>query len=187
VNQQAITKAHLEIYRQLVRDRIEKNKEKALWSKLGVEWNKIAAEAGAVIAESQAGTPMPSFKRIAAVELVKLGNTVDAKAVIETVLSMYLLQDAEPKAIKSDIAFLTQMVRRVRGLTRLNAKVWTGASGRKKTAYNELGPKVVHVLGMKLAETFGTVGLTLAKLERQDHERRFNESTKFREALRDIE
>jgi hypothetical protein len=187
VNQQPVTKAHLSIYRQRVRERIEKNKDKPAWPLLKAEWGRLVAEAASVIEESSRGTPMPSFKRTTAYELVRLGNAVEAEDVIETVLSMYLLHDAEPKVIKSHIAFLTQMVRRVRGLTTLNAGTWTDANGKTKTAYREVGPKVVQCLGMKLANAFGPVGLTLARLERHDHDQRLKELAEFRQAISDIQ
>jgi hypothetical protein len=64
---------------------------------------------------------MASWKRTAAFELVKLSNAVEARAVLKTVLAMFLMQDQEPRKFRSDNAFLTQMVRRVRGLTKVNA------------------------------------------------------------------
>ncbi|WP_147282354.1 hypothetical protein [Microvirga subterranea] len=131
---------------------------------------------------------MADYNRITAFELVKLSNAVEPEDVVQTVLAMYLLQDQEPKKIKGDKAFLTQMVRRVRGLTNLNAGTWTdNATGRTKTAYRELSPKAVERLGMKLAIAFGPAGLTLAKLERKDHERKMRELTEYHQALGDIQ
>jgi hypothetical protein len=188
INQEAITKADLKIYRQLVKERIEKNKGKELWEQLRAVWGAVIREAQATLDEWSRGKPMPSFKRIAAVELVKLSNAVEPQEVIETVLSMYLLQDQEPRKIKGDTAFLTQMVRRVRGLTSLNAGAWTDSStGRKKVAYKELSPKAVEAMGKRLASAFGLAGVTLAGLERKDHERRQQELAAYHQALGDLQ
>lgn len=188
IDQQAITKADLKIYRQLVKQRIEKNKDKEIWSKLKTQWGAVITDAQAVLHRWRSGNPMPSFKRIAALELVKLSNAVEPEEVIETVLAMYLLQDQEPRKIKGDKAFLTQMVRRVRGLTMLNAGIYSkGSTGKTKTAYKELSPKAAEVLGRKLATAFGPAGLVLATLERKDHEKRLQELTEYRQALGDLQ
>lgn len=188
LNQNAITKADLKVYRQLVRERIEKNKDKALWDKLKAVWRAVIEDAQAVVERWRKGVPMANYNRVTAFELVKLSNAVEPDEVIETVLAMYLLQDQEPRKIRTDKAFLTQMVRRVRGLTSLNAGTWTdNATGKSKTAYRELSPKAVEGIGKKLATAFGPAGIALAKLERRDHERRMRELTEYHQALGDIQ
>jgi hypothetical protein len=118
---------------------------------------------------------------------VKLSNAVEPEEVIQTALAMYLLQDQEPRRIKSDAAFLTQMVRRVRGLTSLNAGSWTDSkTGRTKTAYRELSPKAVECMGKKLAGAFGVAGLALAELERKDHHRKQQETADYHRSLGDL-
>lgn len=183
VDQEAITKADLKGYREIVRHRIAKNKDNATWDKLKAMWSSLIAEAQTVLADWRSGRAMPIFKKTTADELIKLSSAVRAEHVIETVLALYLLQDAEPRRIKSDAAFLTQMVRRVRGLTQLNAGTWTDGTGKAKSAYREVSPKVVECLGMKLARAFGPVGVIMAKLERRDHEAKVNDLAELREAV----
>jgi len=188
INQEAITKADLSIYRHLVRERIEKNRDKELWDRLKLMWGAVITDAQATLEQSRKGQAMPSFKRTTALELVKLSNAVKPEEVIETVLAMYILHDQEPRKIKSDRALLTQMVRRVRGLTPLNAGSWIdGSTGKRKVAYRELSPRTVECMGKKLAAVFGPAGVTLARLEREDHQRRQRELTEYHQALGDIQ
>ncbi|ANY78906.1 hypothetical protein BB934_12360 [Microvirga ossetica] len=187
-NQDAISKADLKIYEQLVHDRIGKNKNKAIWQQLKARWGVIVQEAQEALEQSRKGTPMPSWKRTVAVELVKLSNTVEAEAVINTVLAIYLLQDHEPRKIKSDRAFRTQMVRRVRGLTKQNAGTWRdSSSGKTKIAYRELNAKAVDALSHKLVMAFGPTGVTIADLEKRDHERKQMELIEHNQALGDLQ
>jgi hypothetical protein len=187
-NQDAISKSDLKIYEQLVHDRIEKNKNKAIWQQLKARWGVIVQEAQDVLEQSRKGTPMPSWKRTAAVELVKLSNTVEAEAVIRTVLALYLMQDQDPRKFKSDRAFRTQMVRRVRGLTSLNAGMWKDTStGKTKVAYRELNAKAVEALSHKLVMAFGLTGVTIADLEKRDHERKQRELIEHNQALGDLQ
>lgn len=151
-------------------------------------WGAVITDAQATLEQSRKGQAMPSFKRTTALELVKLSNAVKPEEVIETVLAMYILHDQEPRKIKSDRALLTQMVRRVRGLTPLNAGSWIdGSTGKRKVAYRELSPRTVECMGKKLAAVFGPAGVTLARLEREDHQRRQRELTEYHQALGDIQ
>ncbi len=139
VNQEPISKADLRVYEKLVEDRIERNKNKAIWPQLEARWAAVVRDAQEVVEQWRKGVPMPSFKRIAAFEIVKLSNAVEPGALIKTVLAMFLMQDQEPRKFRSDKAFLTQMVRRVRGLTKLNAGTWKDqGTGKTKVAYREL-------------------------------------------------
>jgi len=67
---------------------------------------------------------MVRYKRLAAYELRRLADHVTPERVIETVLAIYLMQDQDPRRFRSDTVFWTQLVRRVRGLTKANAGVW---------------------------------------------------------------
>ncbi len=188
VNQKAITKAELKLYRQLVQARLQKNKDGPLWAKLEARWKAVVSLAEEIVAECRTGKPMNRDKRRAAREIVKLAGAVQPREIIETVLALYLLQDQEPRKIKGDTAFRTQMVRRVRGLTVLNAEAWPcPKTGKPKRAYEELSPKAVTVMSGWLAQALGEAGLLMAKLERRDHEDRQKELRNYHEALKDMQ
>jgi len=185
VGQRAIIKADLKPYRALVAARLEQNKDKPLLTQLEARWRAVITMAGRIREEARA-KPMVRFRREAAIEVLRLGQTVDARDIVETVLAIYVMQDQEPRRFKGDQAFRTQLVRRVRGLTILNADTWPDpATGREKRVYRDLAPRTVTVLSQWLAEALGAAGVHFAKLERQDHERRQREQDAYYEALRD--
>lgn len=79
------------------------------------------------------------------------------------------------------------MVRRVRGLTVLNADSWADpATGREKRVYRDLAPRTVMVLSQWLAEALGAAGILFAKLERRDHERKQQALKDYHQALGDV-
>ena len=127
---------------------------------------------------------MVRFRREAAIEMLRIAKNVEPRDVIETVLALYVMQDQEPRRFKGDQAFRTQLVRRVRGLTILNADTWLDpATGKNKRVYRDLAPRTVVVLSQWFAEALGTAGLHFAKLERQDHEREQQELKNFHQVL----
>jgi hypothetical protein len=133
------------------------------------------------------GKAMARHQRDAALEILKLHNGADSADVIETVVAMYVMQDQEPRRFKSDAAFTTQLVRRVRGLTALNADTWVDpATGKQKRVYRDLAPRTVAVIGRWLAEYLGPAGIHFAKLERRDHDRKQQELRDFNQALGDM-
>jgi hypothetical protein len=185
--QKAITKADLKPYIGAVRARIEKNKGKALWSHLEGRWEALGRQAGEILEEAGNGVAQVRARLLAAAEIVKLSGAVEAQEVIETVLAMYLMQDQEPHRFKGDTAFRVQLVRRVRGLTSLNAKVWQQkGAGRAKKAYSEVPPRVSAFIGEWLSESFGAAGIHLAKLERDEREAQRKEQQAYFEALGEI-
>jgi hypothetical protein len=131
---------------------------------------------------------MVHYRREAAIEMLRIGKNVQARDVIETALAMYVMQDQEPRRFKSDQAFRTQLVRRVRGLTRLNADAWTDSkTGKKKLVYRDLSQRTVSIMGGWIAEALGTAGIMFARLERKDHEKKQEELLAFHQTLDDME
>jgi len=187
VGQRAVTKADLRLYRALISARLEKNKDKPLLTQLEARWRALITYAESVREEARRN-PMVCYRREAAIETLKIGKNVQAKDVIETVIAMYVMQDQEPRRFKNDQAFRAQLVRRVRGLTILNADTWIDPkSGKEKRVYRDLAPRAVTILSQWLAEALGTAGIHFAKLERQDHERKQQELKDFHQALGDMQ
>jgi len=177
----------LKLYRDLVSARLEKNKDKPLLTQLEARWRALITYAESVREEARSKS-MVRYGREAAIETLRIGKTVQAGDVIETVLAMYIMQDQEPRRFKGDQAFRTQLVRRVRGLTILNADTWVDPkTGKEKRVYRDLAPRTVTILSQWLAETLGAAGVHFAKLERQDHERKQQELKDFHQALGEMQ
>lgn len=185
--QKAVTKADLKPYRSAIQARIRKNEGKPLWSQLEGRWKALRGTVTAILEEAGRGIPHVRHRRVAALEVAKLGNAVEPREVVETVLAMYLMQDAEPHRFKSDTAFRVQLVRRVRGLTVQNAKIWQqGGGGRPKRAYVEIPPRVATIIAAWLSDAFGAVGIHLAKLEERDRDTERERGQALFDALSDI-
>jgi hypothetical protein len=70
--------------------------------------------------------------------IVKVAESVEAAAVVETALAMYVMLEMAPRRFLSDDAFRFQLVRRIRGLTEVNAGEWYGhKTGKTKRAYKD--------------------------------------------------
>jgi hypothetical protein len=187
IGQTGITKADLKVYRHIVEARLEKNNDKPLLTQLEARWGAVLTYAQTVREEARS-KPMVRYRREAAIEMLRIGKNVQARDVIETALAMYVMQDQEPRRFKSDQAFRTQLVRRVRGLTRLNADAWTDSkTGKKKLVYRDLSQRTVSIMGGWIAEALGTAGIMFARLERKDHEKKQEELLAFHQTLDDME
>lgn len=183
IGQTGITKADLKVYRHIVEARLERNRDKPLLSQLEARWGAVQTYA-ATIREEARSKPMVRYRREASIEMLRIGNNVEPRDVIETVLAMYIMQDQEPRRFKSDQALRTQLVRRVRGLTRLNADAWTDAkTGKRKLVYRDLSQRTVTIMGGWIAEALGPAGILFARLERKDHEREQEALLAFHETL----
>jgi hypothetical protein len=172
---------------EIVRARKAKNPGKAAWLSMEARWNALVGIADGIIAEARKGKPMKRYKRLAAYELRRLGDHVSPEKVIETVLAIYLMQDRDPRRFRSDKAFWTQLVRRVRGLTKANAGVWpNGETGKPKIAYSVLDPGTTGTLAAWIVEALGVAGVWLVNLERQEKEQEEQERLSFHEELKEL-
>ncbi len=73
-------------------------------------------------------------------------------------------------------------------MTRVNAGAWKDSTtGKTKVAYRELSPKAVEVIASELVAAFGPTGVTMAGLERRDHERKQRELIDHKQALGDLQ
>jgi hypothetical protein len=127
---------------------------------------------------------MARHERIAAQEVVKLSDAVPPREVVQTTLALFIMQELQPRRFRSDRSFRTQLVRRARGLSDLNAGSWfDNQTGTTKRAYKELTPRAAMVLSHWLADAFGAVGLHLAKLEQTEADKKQEEQRAIHEAL----
>jgi hypothetical protein len=181
VDQTGITKGDLKPYLRLVQARIEKNSDSPLWTQLDARWSALADHARSLLDYRGA---MPRHERIAAKEVLKLADAVPPRQVVETTLALFIMRELQPRRFRSDRAFRTQLVRRVRGLTDLNAGCWfDNQTGKTKRAYKELTPRASMVMGQWFADALGGAGLHLARLEQTEADKKQSEIRAMHDAL----
>lgn len=185
--QEGITKAQLEPYVKIVEARIAKNASSSLWTQLDERWQALTSAAGATLSIYHNGRPGLRQEVLAAHEIKKLGDTVEPRKVIVTALAMYVMQQRQPRLFRSDTAFSTQLVRRVRGLSDVNVGEWYDSKAqRTRRVYRELPPRVVQVLAPWVASVAGVVGIKIAELEMKEEEARQEEVNTFYRAVSEL-
>lgn len=186
--QTSITVHELRPYMARVRARRAKNKSSEVWSILATRWEAVESHSRGIVERYASGATSIRHERMAAQAVVSMAGSVPAEKVVHTVLAMYLLAQDRPNRFQSDRAFRFELVRRVRGLSDVNAGTyWDQKAGRSRRVYRDLPPRVVEVLGQWLAEAFGGAGLALAGKEREDAERAAQEHQRLAAALGDLQ
>jgi hypothetical protein len=186
--QTAVTKAELAPLVALVRRRIEKNADNATWTHSEARWQAVVDHAQGIVAKAQRGVPGNRYERTAAREVAVLGGAVTPRAIIETTFAVYLLQEHDPRRLRSDEAFRAQLVRRLRGLTEANMDEWKGsAGGRSKRAQRDIPPKATIIMAQWISEALGGVGVHLSRLEARDREERVARAAGLAEAMRELQ
>jgi hypothetical protein len=185
--QEGITKAVLEPYTKIVEARIAKNAASSVWAQLDERWQTLTSEVAPILSAYHNGRPGLRHEVLAAHEIKKLGDTVETRRIIVTALAMYLLLDQEPRRFRSDAAFSTQLIRRIRGLSDINVGEWHDSKTNKtRRVYRELPPRVVQVLVSWVVPVLGGVGMKLAGLERADYDARQQQAASFLRAVKDL-
>lgn len=187
VGQQGVTKEALRPHVAFVRARIAKNAGNPTWDTCDARWLAIVDHAQGILGAAQRGVPGNRNERLAASAVLKLAPHVEPRAVVETVLAMYLMQDQEPRRFRSDAAFHTQLVRRVMRLSEVSAGEWPDPNtGRIRRTYRDFAPGAASVIGQWMADALGLAGLHVAKLERADTESARQSKADFHKALADL-
>jgi hypothetical protein len=185
--QEGVTKAQLDPYVKIVEARITKNINSSVWSQLDERWLALTSAAGATLSTYHNGRPGLRQEVLAAHEIKKLGDTVEPRRVIMTALAMYLMLDHEPRRFRSDAAFSTQLIRRIRALSDVNVGEWHDSKTNKtRRVYRELPPRVVQVLAGWVVPVLGGVGIKLAALEKADHDALQKQIASFQHSVNDL-
>jgi hypothetical protein len=120
--------------------------------------------------------------------IVKVAENADAASVVETALAMYVMLEVDPRRFLSDDAFRFQLVRRIRGLTEVNAGEWYNhKTGKTKRAYRDLSPRTTAIMAGLLVQTFGAPGVMLAKREADDLAKGAQQVVELGEAVRALQ
>ncbi|RST88321.1 hypothetical protein EJC49_01075 [Aquibium carbonis] len=183
IEQKGITKADLLPFIERVDKRREKNPESPLWEHLEARWATIVRHAKAVVADFNSGRALNKYEVEAAREALAISRDATAREVVDAALGMYLMQGLEPLRFRSDEAFWTQLVRRVRGIASRSSGKTINAKGTVRPLYREMPPRTSLVLQGWLKEAFGAAGLRLVQLEEQEAEAEREERREYRKAL----
>jgi hypothetical protein len=185
--QEGVTKAELEPFAATVRERKKRNAASPLWAKLDARWQATAAHCQDVIAAYAGGQAMNRNDRQACEEIVKLAREVESTVLAEAALALFLMREQRLNRFLSDDAFWFQLTRRLRALADVNVGTWFDhKAGKVKRVYRDLPPKTTLAMGKMLAETFGLVGLLLARREEEDQNREREEAEALAQAVRDL-
>lgn len=184
--QRGITKTQLEPYLRKVRERRLKNPENPVWPILVTRWQRLCDDSRGVVNAYEGGQAMVTQKKLAADEVLRLTATADLQDIIDTALAMLMMWEMTPRLFLSDMAFKTQLVRRVLRVSAANAQTYTG-SDRPKRAYRDLPPKTVEVLSLGLIQAFGATGVKLGQLEKQEVDQREGEKQELSRGLEGLE
>src|SRR5262249_28585994 len=122
--QRGVSKAELAHYVKIVRQRKRRNTNNPFWNAVGARWAGLVEYARGEVKTFYTGKPMVGWEVKACDAIVKVAENVEVQAVVETALAMYLMLECDPRRFLSDEAFRFQLVRRIRGLTEVNAGTW---------------------------------------------------------------
>jgi hypothetical protein len=120
VDQRAVTKTELASYQRLVQARIERNPHSPAWERLDDAWLHVLAHAKGILAAERMDHAGVRYERIAAREVVTLGDAVSAREVVVCALAMFVMWRWSRASSGSD-GFPMQLARRIRRLTDANA------------------------------------------------------------------
>jgi hypothetical protein len=171
IDQRPVSKRELASYIRLVEKRITKNADNLAWSRLDEAWGRLLGHARGILTGESSGRPGPRHERVAARELMRLGELVNAREVVNCALAMFVMLELDGRRFPTDPGFRAQLVRRVLRLTELNSSLYFDrVTNHAKRVYRDLPPRAVNVLGQWLAEAFGVAGMHLGRLELRDIE-----------------
>ena len=105
VDQRAVTKTELASYQRLVQARIDRNPDSHAWGRLDDAWLHVIAHAKGILAAEKQGRAGVRHERLAAREVITLGDAVPAREVIVCTLAMFVMSEMEPRKFRSDDAF----------------------------------------------------------------------------------
>lgn len=167
--QTGVTVFQLRPYTARVVARQAKNADNESWDIVRGMWASHVAEARRDIEAAESGAAFVRHRIEAARQAVHLADAVSADDVMRTALAMYLYREDQPRRFRSDRAFDFQLVRRVRGLSAMNAgSYWDNKEKRSRRVYKDMPPRVVEALAALLKGAFGLAGVMLARKEQAE-------------------
>lgn len=180
--QTPITKRHLAPYIDEMADLIRRNPDSETWRIMEVRWDAFVEHAKR--RGSNAG-PMNHMERLACREFTRLAENVDHFTVIKTFCAIHFLREADPRLFRSDESFNFQMVRRVRGLSDVNAaQYWDPKTQKVKRVYRDLRPDVVAHFAILVNALFGKLAVVLIHNRKEEREQERQEEERLNASMR---
>lgn len=182
--QEGVTVHELRPYVARVEARQAKNKDSDAWTLLAARWEAVTGHCRGIAEAAAGGAPHVRHERAAALQVLRLAENVPTEKAVQTALAMYLLLEDRQTRFRSDRAFRFELVRRVRGLTAVNAgEYYDHKAGRTRRVYTDPAPQVVEVMAVWLVEAFGGAGLALAGKEREEAAKQAQERQRLSDAM----
>lgn len=172
--QPAITSAALKPHRKRLRDWIARREAETLWEALEAAQGTLTRFAEGELRAYQRGEGTRNlWHREACLAIASVAQSAAARVIVETVLSMVMMREYDPRLFMSDKAFRYQLGRRFRALSRGNVgRGRKGTSSATTTYLTNARPRSLEVLGRYLEEALGAAGLNIARTmekEREEH------------------
>ncbi|MDF3822000.1 hypothetical protein P3G55_18995 [Leptospira sp. 96542] len=190
-----VTAHELNLYTAMVEAKYKRNKNSSAWVIMQERWGAIRDEARAAVlqfqldpklqkwvARSRESNLHQSYHAYAKLEAV--AETVEPWKVIKTGLAMFLLQERSPRRFVSDVAFDTQLARRILRLAPVHSLIyWDSDAGRSKQVYRDVAPRTMQYIAGHLKRAFGQPGLLLAQTLRKEAERPQQQAKRLSEEI----
>jgi hypothetical protein len=166
----------------------ERNKGSEAWPLLVARWGALEGHSRGILDQVAKGLAYLKHERKAAEQVITLAGSVPAEKVVRTALAMFIMLEERPTRFLSDQAFRFQLVRRVRGLSAVNAGEYHDyRTGKSRKVYRDMPPEAVKVLGQWVAEAFGASGSKLASMEQEKARQSAAEKQRLADALEGLQ
>jgi hypothetical protein len=156
-----------------VEELLARDQSRAVQRIMAENWESVVAFARQEMAAYFAGRAMRTHYRRTCQEIEKLADNVEFRDILTTGLGMFLLRDHDPRMFVSDRAFRFQLVRRLRGLTDVNAGEWfNNDTGKVQRAYRELPPRAAEEMAGVFVPFFARAAAHTIRVDREDREKK---------------
>ena len=166
----SIRAPRLKPYIKMIEDRYQNTPAGPAWPIMQRRWQSLVNHALLLVRKADQGVPYNRYELHSAEEIVKLHEEQRWQDVMFRAASVFILQDFEPWAFKSDKAVRFQLQRLVRSLGPTHTAEYIKNGGGTGKQYPYYPPKTAEILGQWLADTFGVLGLRIVELERHKDE-----------------
>lgn len=182
----AVTAAALRPHRKALREWVARRESDRVWSALEEAWGRVAKYGrGEVLAYGRGQGLRNVWHREACYALVKVSLEAEARDIVETVLAMFLLREADPQLFRSETAFLYQVGRRYRALAPSNTGgTRKGTDGDATHTYlKDFRGRSLETLGRYLVTGLGGVGVAISRSMAEEQRAAAEASRKVYEVL----
>lgn len=166
--QTAITFHELAPFQATVRATMKRNPTSEVWSILRQRWARLVELAATELQARARGETFHKATVQAAETVTHVAQHADETKVLEVMLAVFVLDDANPRRFRSDEALRFALVRRLRHLAPMaRGTYWNHRLQRVGSVYRDMPPRAARITGEWLVEVFGLAGKMVAEAERK--------------------